>query len=372
VSNSQIENEIKNFVDTNEILIKNGRRFLAQKIVDIDPPKIKEAYTYLKEQKCTKDYTIFYFIEEIYIATLLQDWDTWKEYASNYKQMTNKAVYPRLEHMITILYNRVKDNSLLYLKSIEENPRLNNEDKAVLKLFFWVLENENPNEEYNKIYDQFLELYPNSIYIPFIKNSLPSKYFKSSLSWDVGAGYFIPSGNIKDVVESSLGGALAMDVTYNNLFFSLFARFAAPSLKEPLKATNEDGDMNFEKGYDFRFSSGGLGAGYFIARNDRFRIAPYLQISGASLKSNEYNDSKDKDKEAYMFDNFCYGFGIHSEMKIYEYDETIGDNPFSYSPQGYFSLKFDWGLNFYNSKDEIFDGNFQFMKLSLVWGMGDF
>jgi len=111
--------------------------------------------------------------------------------------------------------------------------------------------------------------------------------------------------------------------------------------------------------------------GYFVIRNNRYHLAPFISIGGAELTSNRF-ESDDDEKEFKLINSFLCGPGIHTEIKLKQFHI---DNEYRYgsSALSYISLKLDGGYNFLTEKRIAgFKGNMAYFKFGLVWGIGNF
>ena len=74
-----------------------------------------------------------------------------------------------------------------------------------------------------------------------------------------------------------------------------------------------------------------------------------------------------------MFDSFIYGPGIHTEVKITDFNSKNPYNNGSLNQYSYLSVKIDAGYNFVAKYDYTpFKGNVSYARLALVWGIGNF
>lgn len=127
---------------------------------------------------------------------------------------------------------------------------------------------------------------------------------------------------------------------------------------------------NFYNNDSFSYLDGGLKAGYFLVRSDRFHIAPYVTIGGTVLSSDIYEYNQMKDAEFEVLNSFTFGPALHTEVKLYEYKSTDG---LGITRSKYVSLKLEGGYNYITHIDyPAFKGNAAYVTVALAWGTGYF
>ena len=159
-----------------------------------------------------------------------------------------------------------------------------------------------------------------------------------------------------------------MDVNVNKVYTSLHVLASGLKLKEPFTGSTKYENMQFQKNELFEYFDAGLKGGYFLIRNNRFHVAPYLSISGSYLKRDRY-DSDDDKYEYEIYDSFTYGGGLHTEVKIANF---AAKNGYAYDDT-YISVKLDAGCDMVTSfKNSHFQGDISYFSLAFVWGFGNF
>ncbi|MCF8232152.1 MAG: hypothetical protein K9J27_08185 [Bacteroidales bacterium] len=166
---------------------------------------------------------------------------------------------------------------------------------------------------------------------------------------------------------------MSIDFNVGDVYTSLLLTGGSPKLEAPFTASSQNQSFDFEKGEQFSYLEAGLNVGYFLVRSENFHLAPYGNISSTTLESDIYDD-EDKD-EVELINSFTYGFGVHTEIKLTEWENT---NSYYYSYGGkasksFLSLKIEGGHNLItNAEDDMFEGNVSYARVSLIWGFGDF
>jgi hypothetical protein len=131
---SQIDNEIASYVDSTEIIVKNGRKLIFKELTDSNLIKTKEIYDYLTDKTKDEPYSAFYFLEDMYINMLVGDWEAVNNLMLEHEKLKNKTVYPNSQEIANKLYEMTLSNKQTILSSCE----LSQIDEQA-KCYFWVV-----------------------------------------------------------------------------------------------------------------------------------------------------------------------------------------------------------------------------------------
>lgn len=367
---AQIENEIKIFVDSTEIIVNNGRKLLIKKLGENDINKVYDIYVYLSERTEKKGFASFDYTEGLYIAAITKNWHEWVYKAENYKLLITKEVYPNT----TSLHNALNDATTTQIQDLSNSrlsANLTNEDKDAIDIFLHLIQN-GSDDIYNEKLKSFHKQYNPTKFNDFFNHYLPAIYRKGAMSFSVGSGLLIPTGNLGDMFSPNATYMMSMDFNIGKIFTSLYFKGGGLRLKQPFTAMTSTGIYSFGKNESFEYFEGGLLGGYFMVRSDKFHFAPYAIISGAHLMSDIYTPEEDPNnkKEVAIYKSFITGPGIHTEFKIASWGST---NMYGSKALQYVSLKLDAQYGFITSKQmPEFRGNTPSVNLALVWGIGDF
>ncbi len=367
---AQIGNEIKSFVDSTEVLINNGRKMLVQKVLDGNYDKAREIYHYLRQETTDGKFAAFSYTEELYLDFLISDWNQWIEKAEGFSKYSKVGCYQDTYQIESILYNEISKKGDFFT-SLIPTLDVDAEAKRVMEIYIYLLKTGKRDENYSKLVKAYHTEYKESRFNDFFDRYLPKGLVKASWSWTMGACELIPGGNLSDHFSSNIGFSMAMDVNVGKIYTSLNIDAGGLNLKTPFSATTSNETWNFEKGEQFRYFQGGVSVGYFITRNNRCHLAPFVSIGGVELESDRY-ESDDDDKEFKIINAFSCGPGLHTEIKLKQLKlgQSIYGNE---NGSGYFSLKLDLGYNFITkARIDDFKGNVTYFNFGLVWGIGNF
>ncbi|MBN1251017.1 MAG: hypothetical protein JXR51_12160 [Bacteroidales bacterium] len=365
---AQIEDVIKSYVDSTEFLVNNGRKLILQTIIEGDYKKAQEIYQFLDEKTQSSDIKAFDYYESIYITMLIHDWRNWSELTKNYNDYRKSKIYQNSYKIFDQLYDEILNNNELILFSIESSS-LDDEGKSVAKILLHFLNAKTRDEEYNKMLGDFNKVYKTSDYNVFLVNSLPRKTAKMSWGFSFGASSLYLTDNLAKNFTPSPMYSFSMDVNIGKIFFSLYFSGAVFKLNNSFTAVSGSTVWDFQNGEYFDYFEGGVLLGYFVIRNKRINISPYIKLADANLTSTRF-DNSDEGEELDLFDSFTYGPGLHAEVKLFDFKMR---NFNRYQSKNYISLKLESGYNFISNfnYDEL-KGNSAYIGVSLLWGTGQF
>ena len=368
---AQIGNEIKNYVDSTELMVNNGRRMLAQKITEGNFDKAREVYEYLRSETKDKKQTAFNYTEELYLDFLFANWDQWIEKAANFSKYASRTTYPNMFGINDLLYSEISKKAE-FNASLLPTLNLDPEAQRVMEIYNYFLKTGIRDDAYTTMVKSFHKDYKNSRFNPFFERYLPSPVVKGAMAISMGTAGIFPTGKLADRFSSVQGFNMALDLNFGKVYASLNMQGSPIKLTVPFNATDSETTWEFTKGEKFQYFQGGVSLGYFVTRNNRFHLAPFVFIGGAELQSNRF-DSKDDDKEFDIVNSFCFGPGLHTEVKLKQFKSNY---TYAYGAPGggsYISLKLDGGYNIMTQYNfDQFKGNIAYFNFSFVYGIGFF
>jgi len=368
---AQIEDEIRSFVDSSDVMISNGRRLLVKKLLDGDLKKANEIYTFLVMIPESNDIRSFSYTEDLYINLLLHNYAVWAERAMDYSIISHRYNNEQDDNITSSLYDliiqRGKELSADIVKA-----DISQEEKDILKIFLSLVTMDIPEELFDYQITDFEKRYPDSKFKIFLKEYLPKPKGKSSTAYGMGATGIFPTGELGKSFSSNAVFNINWDFNISRIYASLYFQVGGLQVKSPFYTFSASDTMNYEKGETFDYFDGGFLLGYFLVRNKSVHIAPYTGILGTSLMSNRFPDPQDNDYELKIINAFTVGLGLKTEFKLYEYEmhNFYGDG---YGQPAYFSLKLEGGCNFITKQEfDLFEGNIAYVKAAIMWGFGRF
>ncbi|MGE5393624.1 MAG: hypothetical protein ACM3P1_02715 [Candidatus Saccharibacteria bacterium] len=366
---AQIANEIKSYVDSTEVLVHNGRKLFIQKLTEKDDKKAREIYQYLSDLKSESNYKAFDYTENIYSNLLLGNWNTLITYMKEYDQKIRTFTYAANDPLDKVLFDRIfplTDS----IKSESEKSGLDKESQKVIELMLHIIKTGAVDEQYNHLYNAFMKEYKQSDYRNFVTKYLPRATVKGSMTFSGGSGVIAPTGNLANNFSSNAMGHFSLDFSISKVYVSLYFNGSGLHLKQPFYVTSDTDSLYFNKNESFSYVEGGLKTGYFLLRNKKFQVAPYVKIAGTTLESTRFEDPDDDDREYKPVNSFTYGPGIHAAWKLYENNRK---NTNGMQPVYFFAIKADAAYNLVAKYDEkYFKGNAQVITIGIIYGIGEF
>ena len=365
---AQIENVIKSYVDSTELLVNNGRKLIIQTILAKDYKKTKEIYQYLDEKTENNELKAFGYFESIYINMIIHDWDKWSQLTKNYYKYNKIKIYPNSYKILNQLFEQVVKNNDEIVFSIESSD-IGDEGKSVALLLQHFIKNKTRDEKYNKMLGSFKKAYKSSKYNVFILHTLPRKSVRFAWGFSFGASALYLMDNLSKNFTPSPLYSMSFDINIGKVFSSIYVNAGVFKLNNELSVVSDGYTWDFNKGEYFQYSDVGVLLGYFLIRNNKFHVSPYVKLAGNYLESNWY-DSYDDGDELFLFNSFVYGPGLHTELKLFDFKTR---NFYGSRSKNYISLKLEGSYNFIHKFEfEEIKGNSAYVGMALVWGMGNF
>jgi hypothetical protein len=365
---SQVVDEIKAYIDSNELIINNGRKLLVEKINNKDYQKAKEIYEYLNQETQSTKYKAFSYNEHLYINVIINDWEKILQFFKNYESEKNHYNFP-YSYPIGEALN---DNFTEQIDSIDNKIsklEIANEDKDLLILYFSIFKKNSNTEEYNKMLSAFHKNYKPTRYESFVKEYLPRKFTRIFINFSFGTNNTYPTKKInKDFTSNSLGFSMSIDFTFGKIYTSLALMTTNYSSNFAFDAVVKSDTLSFKKNDSFQFTNAGLKTGYHLTKNTKVQLVPYISISSNTLESNLYDNNKEGEEHK-VISSFGYGFGSFAEFRIVKFKDAR-----NYISDGasYLGLRLDGGYTIIANHKNGYSGNIPYVNLTLTWGFGAF
>ncbi len=367
---AQIEDEIKSFVDSTEIIVIQGRKMIAHEINEKKYDKVLDIYDYLNEKAIESDCYPFAYVENIYLLTVTAHWNRWLEMAENYDKFDKPLCSQIDNRIISILFDELQKNDSLLRNEIERS-NLKREEKDIISLFLFISENGADNMEYAKKLKEFRKNYPQTQFQSFLEKFMPGKPVKTCLGFSVGATQVSLTSNLAENFEPKTLVNFAMDIDVNRFHSSLTFNVGSLALQNPFSAELEGVQYDFEMNEDFYFLNAGVDVGFFIVKSKHINIAPYMHLGSTVLESKLFNDNNNED-ELELINKFTYGAGLFTEVKLIKFSHS-NYNFYTQSTvesESFIGLKLEAGYNKVNGAEyNAYEGNYAYARVSLVYGL---
>ncbi|MDP4276851.1 MAG: hypothetical protein Q8914_04365 [Bacteroidota bacterium] len=365
---AQVEKEIRQFADSTEMMVNNGKRLINDRLDADDMSKVAEITDYLRNLKKTQHYNAFSFSEDMLLSLLSHDWLYVDYLARNCQSLFAESYFQSDVNLINKLKSKFIAQAAL-IDSLAAVSTIDEPVKSLTHVLCYLYCTKKIDDKWNNVLVPFKKSYGNDNYKDFIRSYLPGIYRKSSVSFSIGATIPSLTGNLGSTFDRSTGFMISTDFNLSSIYLSLSIQGSGSSIRTPMTAETTSGSVDFSQGDQFRLSNYGLLLGYFLIRNDHVQLAPYFNVGACSLISDIYPDAKDDDKEVKVYDCFSPGFGLHAEYKLFTWGAP---NNRSDRMPGYLSFRCEAGLNYLTNMPSPFYGHLKYVNLTVVWGMGDF
>ena len=365
LSQAQIGNEIRNYTDSTEFYLENGRQLLVRSLSDSNIQKTIEIQEYLMNITNSTSVSAFSYGEELCLAMLTNRWAEAEAILASYEDYRK----PELDYtyqIISYLYKKVKeDSNVLYEQC--NNSNIDNEAKEILSLLIYYVRENKTDDEYYEQLNNIYEKYSPLKYEAFLEGFLPRRKLYGSMGMVMGGGITIPNGGFGNYYNPGGSFYCSWDGKGDHAYFSLTLRAGNLKLLEPFEIESPF-EYDFYEGYRFSYVNVGVRSGYLMIRNKYFHLAPYVDLSYTGLESMKFSDSSEgteyKDVNA-----FSFGPGIHAEVKLFEFRDNRND--ISNTMMHAVSLKLEGGYNFNLGfgRPEV-KGNMTYFDAGLVMRIG--
>ncbi len=363
--NGQIENEIRAYIDSTQLMVTNGHKMLEACIHEGDLNKAAEIYDYLTRFTHDKTRKAFSYREEVWLNTLFGRWESLADLLERYSDLSSRLTFSYYSAILPSISNQMREHEQS-LRSGYMNSGLDAESLDLFDMLFHLILEGGRNVEYNTLFNSFRKSYPESRYREAIKRYFPDRYIRVAMGFSIGSGVLLPQGALGQNTGDGIAGMMSLDLPIGRVYASLYFQSGSLKLKEPYDVIDSEEILTFMPDEKFQYLDGGVRAGFLAVRNSRLQVAPFITIGGASLESKRYGPSEN-DKEFKALSSFIYGPGLHTEVRL------TGFDPYRTGGLTYVSLKLEGGLNIVaKSHHEHFRGNMAWINAALLFGLGEF
>ncbi len=376
--NAQIDAEIRNFAnkeagdvtDTMRVYYDNGRLMLVNCLYKDNFEKAMEIKYFLEELSQDSVYTPFSYSEELVFFLLTKQWDSLnrhilniRQYHENFKPVKYSGVF-----MLNVLSDKIRSEADDLVPAIVHSG-LDPDAVEVLMIVMSYMDGGPDSDAWRERRKTFVDNNPSSPYLPFLERFFPDDLPYASMGYTVGGGVTVPNGGLRQHYLSDATFNVAIDFDINDFYGSFGFRMGALKLKESF-TIYKPFEFSFEEDYNFEFGMIAGKFGYNFIRNRNLHVAPYAYMSYAMLNSQEFSSNTDG-TEYFDMKAFSFGPGIHTEIKLFEF-EYVGLYGSNSNPMdNVITLQINTGYNFnlgFN-RPEV-KGNLMYFDIGLTYRMG--
>jgi hypothetical protein len=328
-STKLLEKEISSYQNNDLQFISNARLIIANALLKEDLSKTTATFNLLTEKYAFSKYLPFSFEERYHLSLITQQFGIilteFSKYSAGIKPLNNKINAFLDDGLRKIVSDYFLRNENQIQKNIQSNQFLKNDDKDFLMLI------QTPNiiaksfeermkqqELLNEQADDFIQKYPESVYLPFVQSKIKEELTdgNTAFQFDIYAGqFFTPSSFLKYFNDTDLiGGGLGIHIVHKKMIFSI-----AINTKSGFQRTNETLTTNgnlWGKDIDASILNVEFGTGYNISKSTKWKVYPYGAFLINAISPKLENGNKNPDWDKYRTSGVGIGLGAIVDYQI--------------------------------------------------------
>jgi hypothetical protein len=362
-SQEDIKKEIIAFTDSTELIIRNGRKLIAEKTVSGDHRSAISTLNYLKETLDEK-YIILYPAEEILVAIACRNFELFLYMARNWNSLMEGKIRTFQMESISDEIHAYLGNEMPFILEEVNNSHLPETEKKLIQLYIRYYLNDSYTD-LNKDLKNYVKNNPDSEYNPFV-NELRQLTFTGRMNFCLGYGNEFLHGTITDNFDSHMQVMnFEIDGFLNRLYLSLFM---GGSVSREISKNNlpvKDRDWTHPSGDKVSSLKYGLKIGKSLYSTDKLNFYPYIVIGGYEINSQSSLADNDSDEKNNLTGTFCPGVGASCDLVLKKWQtQNI------YDPEGFLFIRPSIGYDYFLATKKISKGGSLYFNLSLGVSLG--
>lgn len=319
---TDLQSEILMVKDSTALYIRSSRELVMQRIgdklyddllqiVDFATAKAKT----LSQTNDTTNIMAFYPFEIQLLCLLNGNTSRFFRETMQYPQITNKYEQLPITNISYLALYQIIENKE-HWKKWYSNLDVENEDKAVMRLFLGMIGLFNDDFENHELYRSYTKTHPNSQYANFVKFA-KNKLNYTRLDFAVSGGVINLKGDITQLIAPR--GIFAAEMLYriNRHVFGASLMGASSDSQNDLTITSKDEvTYNITKGERLSASYYQITYGWTVIHTRIFAVYPSVAVGSFSVS---LPPLKDRNKESITFNNtLSLGGGINADISLYK------------------------------------------------------
>ncbi len=360
-----IKQQIISYTDSTEIMIRNGRKLVADKTTRGDNRGAIETMNYLKNN-IDDEYIIFYPAEELLIRLANSDFHQFLYIAAHFDHLLDdKTKYITFDNITAQIHEFLSQEIKLIEKDLEQS-ELNAESKEFIQLYVRYYKGED-NNDLNKSIKSFQKSYPGSKFNRFL-DLIKKQTTPAWMNFCLGYGHEYLGGNLAqnfnpDFQSMAFELEWFINQFYLSFFFQgsvekLYSTYTMPVTGYNLIHTPEDEAFSIKYGMK-------LGKSWVTTKSISF--FSYLSIGNYQIKSQKSNfDIPDEESANLKLTSvFSPGIGTGCDINLkYFKNKVTGETV------GKWFIRPNIGYDFFITGKEESKGGSLFVNLSMGFGIG--
>jgi hypothetical protein len=371
---AQIITDIKGYVDSTEILFVNARKMIVQNLLRNELQRASELFVFLKDSAQNQQCTAFTYEEELYIYTLLKDWQSLKKHIDRIQELKKRNLCYSFPANLELRLKTLIAERYAELLSHMNNEKLEAETTALIDMYLYITMTGKMDDMYAGKRKQFHKLYPDSESKHFTKEFLPETYIKGGMGASIGTISYLPLQMLSEYLTPNLGFAYSLDFFVNKLYFSAAVGISPLNLKKELPSSFMQAypNVTLPNKKEFTMLDVNLSAGYNILKNRKLKLIPYISTGMLSISTDMYQYGKEFDELVLVATGYA-GPGLLFYLQLWEKKQNNRHlySAYPYPPDEWNTIGFHLqaGYNYLFDKTPEMKGDISYVKLGLTFTM---
>lgn len=359
-----LEEELKNVIDSNAIYIQNGRHQIIKNAQNGDYFKNISILKYLQSKVEHENYYILHPSEERLLCFLAQDKQMFLEALKKENWHENK-IQPPYDQLGTSLINELEKEIHMWAGWLDEQD-LSEEEYKVYRLYLGQINFYQDKLALRKETHQFIKQFPESHYTDYVQN-LFDDFFTGSMGFSFSGGTNWLMGDVSDLVDLNGFLSFEMDFFLNRFYWGLgFWGSAKGQSTTRLVDTNAQNEvLIYEVGSHASSFNAGFKFGYLAYKSSKLKIYPYTLFTGGGI--NIYDNSNNKDNLT-LTDGIGLGGGLGFDYDLHQWMASDGVNQ---SINSHIGIRVNVGYEQVFSDKNSPTSGMLICNAGIVWWLGD-
>ncbi len=362
-----IRAEILSFPDSTELIIRNGRKLVIDRILAGDHKKAVSTINFLKNET-DKRYVIFYPVEELLLSLAVRNFPLFLYNAKNYEHLLDeKTKSVRVDSILEEL-NEYLNNEIHFISEELESSHLAEKDKEIIRLYIRYYSGDNTATLYKDI-KNYQKSNPDSEYAYFSKQ-LKKSSGTSRTNFLIGYGNEFLTGEIADMFTGRNHFLnMEIDVFINQLYLSMFISGSVSKVFSETDLPVKKKELIHAKDEKASALKYGAKIGRKIYSGQNMNLYPFLSFGGYEInsQSKEFKEMDTKNPKNNLVGSFFTGIGAASDIVLRKWVSHS-----LYEPSALVFLRPEIGYDRFWSKKQYSGGGDFYFKVSLGISLGSF
>jgi hypothetical protein len=356
-SQEDIKSEILSYSDSTEIIIRNGRKLIIDKLTAGDYTGANNTLNYLKENT-DKRYIILYPGEALLFSLATRNFPLFLYNAKNFNTLLEGKTKSVAGESMVIEMREYLSTEMPFITDELEQYQMSEVDKKLIRIYIRYYMNEDL-ADLNTTIRNYQKTYPGSEYSCFL-NELKKLTTTARMNFVFGYGNEFLNGDIAEVFTNRLHVLnMEIDGFINQLYLSFFIGGSVSQVRSNIDLPVKKKDWIHTKEEKVSSLKYGMKIGRTIFSNQRLNVYPYLSIGGYEMnsQSSEFENKDSANPKNNLTGSFFAGFGAASDIVLKKWEPKS-----IYEPGGFVFFRPQIGYDqFLSNKNHTKGHDFHFM-----------